>query len=82
MRGRFGLKLEPGLFRAALDLLYRILRISVPAGFDSLSIVVGQFWFLSIVNTLGKVAPAAPMASRWCGRRSAIFPARRSAPRR
>jgi Na+-driven multidrug efflux pump len=31
----------------------------VPAAFDSLSVVVGQFWFLSIVNGLGKQASAA-----------------------
>jgi putative MATE family efflux protein len=58
-RGRFGLKLEPRLFVPRPDLLWRILRVSVPAGFDSLSIVAGQFWFLSIVNTLGKVASSA-----------------------
>jgi putative MATE family efflux protein len=59
IRGRFGLKLEPALFWPRFDLLYRLLRISVPSGFDSLSIVVGQFWFLSIVNQFGEVASSA-----------------------
>jgi putative MATE family efflux protein len=59
IRGRFGLKLEQGLFRPRFDLLYRLLRISVPAGFDSLSIVVGQLWFLSLVNNLGDIDSAA-----------------------
>jgi Na+-driven multidrug efflux pump len=35
------------------------LRISIPAGFDSLSVVAGQFWFLSIVNEFGNVASSA-----------------------
>ncbi len=59
MRGRSGLKLEWALFRPRSDLLYRLLRISIPAGFDSLSIVAGQFWFLGIVNTLGNDASSA-----------------------
>jgi Na+-driven multidrug efflux pump len=37
----------------------RILRVSVPAGIDSLSIVAGQLWFLHIVNRLGDTAAAA-----------------------
>ena len=59
LRGRFGLKLEARLFRPRFDLLYRLLRISVPSGVDNLSIVVGQFWFLSIVNQFGETAAAA-----------------------
>jgi putative MATE family efflux protein len=59
LRGRFGLKLELGLFKPRFDLMYRLLRISIPAGFDSLSVVAGQFWFLGIVNTLGDVASSA-----------------------
>lgn len=59
LRGRFGLKLELGLFVPRYDLLYRLLRISIPAGFDSLSVVAGQFWFLSIINTLGAVSASA-----------------------
>jgi putative MATE family efflux protein len=59
MRGRFGLKLEPALFVPRFELLYRLLRISVPAGFDSFSVVAGQFWFLSIVNRFGNTAASA-----------------------
>jgi putative MATE family efflux protein len=59
IRGRFGLKLDPALFWPRFDLLYRLLRISVPSGFDSLSVVAGQFWFLSIVNQFGNVASSA-----------------------
>jgi len=58
-RGRFGLKLSWRDFRPRFDLLRRMLRVSVPAGFDSLSIVVGQFWFLALVNQLGNVASSA-----------------------
>ena len=58
-RGRFGLKLDWRLFRPRFDLLRRLLRVSVPAGFDSLSIVVGQFWFLSLINRLGDNASSA-----------------------
>ncbi len=41
------------------DLLRRLLRVSVPAAFDSLSVVAGQFWFLGIVNGLGPTASSA-----------------------
>ncbi len=58
-RGQFGLQLRPELFRPRFDLLRRLLRVSVPAAFDSLSVVVGQFWFLGIVNNLGPRASAA-----------------------
>lgn len=58
-RGRFGLKLSWRKFTPRFDLLRRLLRVSVPAGFDSMSIVVGQFWFLGIVNSMGEVAGAA-----------------------
>lgn len=58
-RGRFGLKLHMDQFRPRTDLLRRLLRVSVPAAFDSLSVVVGQFWFLGIVNSLGTEASSA-----------------------
>src|SRR5205823_14654965 len=58
-RGRFGLRLEPALFRPRFDLLRRLLRVSVPAAFDSFSVVAGQFWFLGIINTLGNEAGSA-----------------------
>src|SRR5262249_58542364 len=37
----------------------RLLRISVPAGLDSMSVVAGQLWFLAIINSLGKNASGA-----------------------
>jgi len=58
-KGRAGLTLSWHWFRPELDLIWRLLRISVPAAVDSLSVVVGQFWFLSIVNQLGEVASGA-----------------------
>lgn len=58
-RGRAGLRLHLNGFRPDAALLRRILRVSVPAGIDSLSIVGGQLWFLHIVNTLGDTAAAA-----------------------
>jgi putative MATE family efflux protein len=58
-RGRYGLYLCWGLFWPRMDLIRRLLRISIPAGLDSLSLVVGQFWFLSIINRLGNVASGA-----------------------
>jgi len=58
-RGRSGLRLHWMLLWPRLDLIWRLLRISVPAGLDSLSLVVGQFWFLSIINDLGNEASSA-----------------------
>src|SRR5262249_30891373 len=58
-RGRHGLKLSWRLMKPRLDLIRRLLRISVPAGLDSLSVVAGQFWFLALVNQLGNVASSA-----------------------
>src|SRR5207248_5781329 len=37
----------------------RLLRVSVPAAVDSLSVVVGQLWFLSIINGLSDAASGA-----------------------
>lgn len=58
-RGRMGLQLRPRQLWPNADLLARLLRIGVPAGMDSLSVVAGQLWFLSIVNQLGDVAGGA-----------------------
>ncbi|MCI0639707.1 MAG: MATE family efflux transporter [Gemmataceae bacterium] len=58
-RGRFGLCLVWAHFWPRWDLMRRLLRISIPAGVDSLSLVLGQFWFLSLVNRLGNVASSA-----------------------
>jgi putative MATE family efflux protein len=66
--GRAGLKIQLNDFRPDRALMRRILRVSLPAGFDSLSIVLWQFWFLAIVNTLGTVASAAHgIALQWEG---------------
>lgn len=65
-RGRAGLKLQWRLFRPDTDLLRRLLRISVPAGVDSISLILCQLWFLSIVNRLGSTAGAAHgIALQW-----------------
>ncbi len=66
-RGRAGLRLHAPLLWPNADLIKRILRISVPAGMDSLSLVLGQLWFLGIVNhALGDVDQAAHgIAIRW-----------------
>jgi putative MATE family efflux protein len=58
-RGRAGLRLHMRLFRPCLNLLRRLLRISVPAGLDSLSVSFAQLWFVSIVNSLGDAASGA-----------------------
>jgi Na+-driven multidrug efflux pump len=58
--GRAGLKWKPQWMRPDPWFLWRLLRIGVPAAVDSLSIVAGQLWFLSIVNErLDKYAIAA-----------------------
>jgi putative MATE family efflux protein len=59
LRGRAGLSLHARLLRPRWGLLRRILRISVPAAADSLSMAIGYLWFLGIVNALGDVAAAA-----------------------
>jgi MATE family, multidrug efflux pump len=58
-RGRAGLKIHLRGFVPDLSLMKRLLRVSVPAGADSLSVVAGQMWFLHIVNGLGPTAAAA-----------------------
>jgi len=58
-RGRSGLKLRLPLFRPNVDLMRRLLRISIPASVDSISMGVCQLWFLSLVNQLGETAGAA-----------------------
>jgi len=59
VRGRAGLRLTWRGLAPSWSLLRRLLRISVPAGIDSLSGVVCQLWFLSIVNRLGEAAAGA-----------------------
>jgi putative MATE family efflux protein len=53
-RGRNNLRWNPRELRPDFHLMYRLLRVSVPAAIDSLSVILGQFWFLSIVNGIGE----------------------------
>lgn len=59
LRGRAGLSLHLPLLWPDGGLLHRLLRISVPAGVDSLSAAACQLWFLSIINRLGDTAGSA-----------------------
>lgn len=59
LRGRAGLRLSTSDFRPHWPTMWRLLRVSIPAGADSLSVVAGQFVFLTIVNSLGVTAAAA-----------------------
>ena len=67
IRGRAGLRLRAGLLWPNRDLIRRLLWISVPAGFDSISATLGHLWFLAIVNNaLGPADQAAHgIAIRW-----------------
>jgi putative MATE family efflux protein len=58
-RGRSSLRLSRQDLWPDADLIRRLLRISMPAGLDSLSLVVGHLWFLGIVNGLGNTASSA-----------------------
>jgi putative MATE family efflux protein len=57
--GRAGLRIEWRYLWPHGDLLYRLLRVSVPAGVDSLSAVLGHLAFLGLVNRLGDTASSA-----------------------
>lgn len=57
-RGRVGLWLAPRGFWPDAGMIGRILRISVPATVESLSMVAGQLLFLAAVNGLGDAARA------------------------
>lgn len=66
LRGRSGLKVRATDLGIDTGILKRLLRVSLPAGLDSLSIACCQLWFLSIVNRLGNAASAAHgIAIRW-----------------
>jgi putative MATE family efflux protein len=58
-RGRAGLRLDWRLLAPDADLLRRLLRVSVPAAADSLSVAVGQLCFVGIVNRLGDAPSGA-----------------------
>ncbi len=67
VRGRAGLLLQARQLLPDAGLLWRILRVSIPAGADSMSVGVAQLWFLSIVNGLPDLAAQAAhgIALRW-----------------
>lgn len=58
-RGHSGLRLRWPMLWPDGSLIWRLLRISVPAGADSLSRAAGQLWFLRIVNDLSQAAQGA-----------------------
>lgn len=58
-RGRSGLRLDgPGMVPVWAE-IGRILRISLPATGESLTNILCQLWFLSLINRLGATATAA-----------------------
>ncbi len=59
LRGRYGLRIRIAEMAPDLPLLGRILRISVPATVDTMSINVCQLWFLALVTSMGAVSAAA-----------------------
>ena len=66
VRGRSGLRLQQQHLWPNGSLIRRLLRVSVPAAVDSLSMALCQFWFLSVVNRLGATAAAAHgIALQW-----------------
>ncbi|MBA4062196.1 MAG: MATE family efflux transporter [Isosphaera sp.] len=65
-RGKSGLTLTWANLAPDLSLIRRLLRVSVPAAADSLSVAFCQLWFLGLVNRLGDTASAAHgIALRW-----------------
>jgi putative MATE family efflux protein len=66
--GRSGLKLVPRLLWPDWGLIRRLLRISIPAGIDSMSLATGQLIFLGLVNQLDHASIASHgIALRWEG---------------
>lgn len=59
VRGRSGLRLYWRWLRPDLSLIRRLLRIGVPGGVDTLSVIGCQLWFLAVINQLGDLAAAA-----------------------
>ena len=57
--GRSGLTLMPRLLRPDWPMLRRLLRVSIPAAAEGLSMVAGQLVFLTVVNRLGDADRAA-----------------------
>ncbi len=59
VRGRYGLRLRLVNLAPDRQLVARLLRVSVPAAVDSLSVGVFQFVFLGFVNRIGETAASA-----------------------
>ena len=59
LRGRAGLRIRRRMLWPDRSLMRRILRIGVPGGIDTMSVVFCQLAFLSIIDDLGTVAAAA-----------------------
>jgi len=59
VRGRYGLRLRLGNLAPDGQLVARLLRVSIPAAADSLSVGVFQFVFLGFVNRIGETAASA-----------------------
>ena len=65
-RGKSGLQLTWANLIPDFSLIRRLLRVSVPAAVDSLSVAACQLWFLGLVNGLGTTPAAAHgIALRW-----------------
>jgi putative MATE family efflux protein len=59
IRGRGGLQLRLRWLVPDLLMIWRLLRVGVPAGIDAMSVAVGHLCFLGIVNRLGDTASSA-----------------------
>ena len=57
--GRAGLKLRLTALRPDVTMIRRVLRIGIPGGIDSLSILMCHLWYLAIINALGTTSAAA-----------------------
>lgn len=57
--GLAGLRLRWLMFRPKWALLYRLLRVGIPGGIDTLSVIFCQLWFVAVVNALGDRSAAA-----------------------
>jgi putative MATE family efflux protein len=67
-RGRAGLQLDFTQWKPQADLIRRLLRISIPAGIDSMLLSTGQLIFLSFINRLDAASIAGHgIALRWEG---------------
>ena len=59
IRGRGGLTIQRRLLLPDHELIRRLLRIGLPGGLDTLSVIACQLWFVAVVNQLGDKAAAA-----------------------